>query len=136
MFVEFLQENLHWVVLLVLCVSRIIWLLSQSEAKEVSPAEATLLMNREHGVLIDVRPAGERQGGFIPKARLIALEALEEKLVELDKYKARPIVLYAGGGKQVAKAYGLLRKKGFNQVFTLAGGIDGWKEAGLPLITK
>lgn len=136
MFVEFLQENLHWVVLLVFCVGRIVWLLSRGETKQVSPAEATLLMNREHGVLIDVRPASERQGGFIPKARLIALEALEEKLAELDKYKARPIVLYAGGGKQAAKAHSLLRKKGFNQVFTLAGGIDGWKEAGLPLSVK
>ncbi|MEK9720253.1 MAG: rhodanese-like domain-containing protein, partial [Quisquiliibacterium sp.] len=33
-----------------------------------------------------------------------------------------------------ARALGLLRKAGHEQVFNLAGGIDAWRQAGLPVV--
>lgn len=43
------------------------------------------------------------------------------------------IVLYCGGGFRSALAAEALCKMGYTQVFSMDGGIRGWKEAGLPL---
>ena len=45
----------------------------------------------------------------------------------LDKLYVKDVSFEAPG------AAGKLRKAGFERVFVLAGGIDGWQQAGLPL---
>jgi rhodanese-related sulfurtransferase len=47
--------------------------------------------------------------------------------------KSRPVVLVCKSGQSADGAAGKLRKAGFERVFVLAGGIDGWQQAGLPL---
>ena len=55
----------------------------------------------------------------------------EHKL--LAAAKARPVVVVCKAGQSAAGAADKLRKAGFERVFVLAGGIDGWQQAGLPL---
>jgi rhodanese-related sulfurtransferase len=43
------------------------------------------------------------------------------------------VVLVCKAGNSAEAAAGALRKAGFERVFVLAGGIDGWQQAGLPL---
>jgi rhodanese-related sulfurtransferase len=105
-------------------------------ASGVSVTEATTLINREDGIVLDVREVHEWTAGHIPNARHIALGQLAGRLSELDKLKEKPIVVCCASGNRSSSACGALRKAGFQRVYNLAGGIGAWTEAGLPVTTK
>ena len=46
--------------------------------------------------------------------------------------KSDEIVLYCGGGFRSALAADALQKMGYTKVFSMDGGIKGWRQAGLP----
>ena len=52
---------------------------------------------------------------------------------QLAPAKALPVVLVCKAGQSAEGAASMLRKAGFERVFVLDGGIDGWQQAGLPL---
>jgi len=59
------------------------------------------------------------------------INSLNERLGELKKDK--PVLLVCATGTSAGRIAALLRSRGFAEVFVLAGGIAGWREAGLPL---
>lgn len=135
---EFLQQNWYWAAL---AAASGAWLLfdlarSQGDKSQLSPVEATLLINREDAQLIDVRDQGEFAGGHIPNARHIPLAELERRNSELEKFKERPIILCCATGSRSAAALATLRKAGFERIFNLRGGIAEWEKAGQPLSRK
>ncbi len=100
---------------------------------QVGASEAVQLINRRDALVLDVRAKGEFAAGHIPNARNIPMLELSGRLRELEKFKARPIVINCQSGMRSASVCGLLRKNGFNEVFTLRGGLNGWVEASLPV---
>ena len=74
--------------------------------------------------LVDVREVGEWEIARIPGARLIPLGELPGRLAELDP--RRPIVTYCHRGVRSMRALEILRAAGFQDVRSLAGGIDAW----------
>ena len=134
---EFIQQNITWVMLAVISGGMlIIPMLSGGAAGGISVTEATVLLNREDGIVIDVREASEWMAGHIPHARHMALSQLGGRLAEIDKFKERPIVVCCASGNRSSSACSRLRKAGFQRVFNLAGGIGAWSDAGLPVTTK
>ena len=134
---EFVQQNIIWVALAFISGSMLLWpMLSGGSSEDLSPAQATLLMNREDALVLDVRESGEWSSGHIPGARHIALGQLEKRMSELEKLKDRPVILCCASGNRSSSACGRLKKGGFEKVFNLAGGISAWREASLPLTTK
>jgi len=103
---------------------------------EVSATDATLLINREDAIVLDVRDPAEFAQGHIPNARNIPVAKLGERLAELDKFKDRTVVAVCASGVRSAKACGELKKAGFAKVVNLAGGIGAWTQAGLPVARK
>jgi len=99
----------------------------------VNPAEATMMINRENAVVIDVRETDQYVTGHVPDSRNIPEARLEERAADLQKLKHFPLILVCQSGPRSAAACTLLEKKGFPNVRNLAGGIGAWKEAGLPL---
>lgn len=75
--------------------------------------------------LVDVRQPNEYITGYIPGARLIPIEELETRHVELEKEKR--IVLYSRLGYRSMGAAIRLYSLGFEDVYSLDGGILGWK---------
>jgi rhodanese-related sulfurtransferase len=135
--VEFIQANVMWLALAVVSGAMLLWpVLTGSGSAGVSPIEATLLLNREDAIVIDVRESGEWSGGHIPNARHIALSQLDKRIGEIDRLKARPVIVCCASGNRSASACGKLRRAGFEKVFNLAGGIGAWTQAGLPVTTK
>lgn len=132
---EFIQQNVFLVVLALSSGGMLLWTFFQG-GSGLTPAEATLKINRDDAVVIDVRDAKEWSTGRIPGARHIAMDQLEKRLAELEKFKERPIVLYCASGNRSATACGILKKAGFAQVFNLDGGLPAWREANLPVTTK
>ncbi len=135
---EFIQANIMWVALAVISGSLLLWQLVSGSlgGASVSPMQATLLLNREDAIVIDVREPAEWSAGHIANARHIVLSQLEKRLAEIEKFKSRSVIVYCASGNRSATACGVLRKAGFEKVFNLAGGISAWNEASLPVTTK
>lgn len=134
---DFVTDNLIYVVLAVVSGGMLLWqTFSNVGVRPLSPQEATLLMNREDALVIDVRDIIEWSGGHVSSARHLMLAQLEAKLSELDKFKTRPLIICCQSGARSALACRTLKKHGFEQVYNLSGGIAAWREAGLPLTTK
>lgn len=134
---EFLQQNWMWALAALVSGGMLLWpVLTGRNAQEVDPAQATLLMNREDALLLDVREGSEWKAGHVPGARHVALSQLEKQLPELEKFKDHPVIICCAAGNRSAAACGQLKKAGFGKVRSLAGGIEAWKEAKLPLTTK
>jgi rhodanese-related sulfurtransferase len=135
---EFVQNNLMYVMLAAGSGGMLLWqtVRGLGAATGVSPQQATLLLNREDALLIDVRTAPEWSAGHIPNSRHIELGQLQKRLSELEKFKGRPVIVNCQSGNRSDAACRTLRNHGFERVYNLAGGISAWKEAGLPVTMK
>ncbi len=92
------------------------------------------LINKD-AVVIDLRGTDAYSRGHIVSARNIPSDELEGKLASLQQYKSRSVVAVCDAGISSTKAVNTLRGAGFENVFGLKGGMNGWSEAGLPVVT-
>ena len=132
---EFITKNIFLIVIAVVSGGMLLWpLLRKSTGGPwVTTLQATQLMNRDDALVVDLRPAAEYAGGHILGARNIPLAELERRAAELDKHKAKPVILHCGDGNRAGGGVGLLRKSGFANVVNLSGGYAAWLQAGLPV---
>jgi len=107
-----------------------------SGVKIVSPMEATRLQNDEEAVFLDIREEAEYKIGHIMGNIHIPMSNFPKRMVELDKYKDKPVILYCTNGSRSGGAAGKLIKNEFSSVYTLQGGAVAWEKAGLPLASK
>jgi rhodanese-related sulfurtransferase len=101
---------------------------------EVSTALATQLINRENAVVIDVRDAEAFASGRVLNARHLPAAEIEARAGELARYKDRPIIVCCDSGNRARASAAALRKLGFARAMVLAGGLGGWRAAGLPVV--
>jgi rhodanese-related sulfurtransferase len=66
---------------------------------------------------------------MIPGAVHISRGMLEHNIDQVTSDKDKKIVLYCGGGSRSALSAWMLKKMGFNNVISLAGGYRGWNES-------
>ncbi|MHB8252988.1 MAG: rhodanese-like domain-containing protein [Acidiferrobacter sp.] len=104
-----------------------------SGIQKVTSQEAVQLMNRQSGVILDVREPAEFKSGHIAHAINIPLGQIASRSQELKKFKERPIVICCASGARSARAATLLRKEGFASVRNLAGGLSAWRNQNLPI---
>ena len=104
--------------------------------KEVIPAEAVRLINKEDAMVIDVRESNELGQGSIIDSKHIALSVLPEKLDSLGADKDKPILVICKMGNRSAQACKLLLKNSYTNVFGLKGGITAWQNDQLPITKK
>lgn len=131
---EFLLKN--WMLVLTAVVSGffLVWpqIKGKGGAGSVGTAEAVRLINREKAVLIDVSEPDEFARGHPNGARNVPLGKLEGSK-DLPSNKALPLVVVCPTGSRASRAAGLLRKAGYEKAQSLAGGLDAWREAKLPV---
>ncbi|MDP2810887.1 MAG: rhodanese-like domain-containing protein [Rhodocyclaceae bacterium] len=133
---EFIQQNIVWVGLAAVSGGMLLWQTFRGTGSNISVMEATVLLNREDAVVVDVRETHEWSAGHIPNARHIALGQFDKRISELDKFKARPVIVVCASGNRSSSACGTLKRAGFEKVFNLSGGIGAWTGANLPVTTK
>jgi rhodanese-related sulfurtransferase len=92
------------------------------EAKYKSTANA---------ILLDVRTVEEVANGKIASAKNIVWD--EDFATKLDTLAHQPLFVYCGSGIRSAKAANVLREKGYEEVYELAGGIKAWRAEGLEI---
>ncbi len=127
----------HWELWLALVVILSLILLNElmsqkKRAKELAPASAVKLINHESAQVIDLRPQDAFKEGHIINA-LRASEADFEK-EKLKKFKQKPLVLVCARGLQARTLASRLKTQGFEHLYVLAGGMQAWQSADLPLV--
>ncbi|HZX33567.1 MAG TPA: rhodanese-like domain-containing protein [Rhodocyclaceae bacterium] len=131
---EFINQNIMLIAIAAFSGAALLWQLFQrSGGSEVNPAEATLLINRQDALVVDVREPDEFATGHLPEARNIPVGKLADRVNEIEKYKDKPVILCCASGIRSGKACGELKKLGFSSLHSLSGGIDSWRQAGLPI---
>lgn len=105
-----------------------------SAPKSVTTQMLTHLVNREDGVVIDIRPQADFNKGHIHGAINIPLSKVKDSIKDLEKYKNTPIIMVCANGITVAGACNTLKKAGLPQVHKLAGGMGSWIGDNLPVV--
>jgi rhodanese-related sulfurtransferase len=103
---------------------------AKAQIKEIAPGDLKQMQQAsEDFTLVDVREADEFAKGSIPGAVPMPRGILEVNIDQITTDKDRKLVLYCGGGSRSALAALNLKKMGFNNVISLAGGYRGWRES-------
>ena len=88
----------------------------------------------ESAFLLDVRTQTEwEQDGHLENATLIPHSELEAREGELPSEKDTMILLYCRSGNRSQDAAQTLVDLGFTNIIELETGINGWKDAGMPV---
>lgn len=108
-----------------------------SKIKVVENAQATLLINNQDAVILDVRSDDEfRKGHIIESLHILPSEIKTNKTHAIEKYKTYPVIVVDANGLTAQGLANSLVKQGFSQVYALKDGIAGWRVASLPLVKK
>jgi rhodanese-related sulfurtransferase len=88
---------------------------------------------RPEAVIIDVRTPEEFEAGSLPNSLNIDFknEAFMDNIRLLDKGKT--YLVYCASGVRSGKALEQMKAEGFQHVYALEGGLEAWKQAGLPM---
>ena len=98
---------------------------------ELDAIQVHALLRARQAVLIDVREPGEFEAERIPGALLFPLSSFDPASLELDG--AKRVIFHCGTGRRSGQAASRVLEAGAGEASHLAGGIQAWKEAGLPL---
>lgn len=107
-------------------------------APEISPVELRdrLAQPDSPWLIVDCRTDDERALAHVPGSMWIPLHELELRLDELEPYRDRPIAVMCHHGRRSMRAAELLRRSGFGQVWSVAGGIDAWSRTVDPAVPR
>jgi rhodanese-related sulfurtransferase len=98
---------------------------------ELAPSELARLIEADAALqVVDVRETHERDAGHIAGTVHIELDQLTSRAQEIDR--ERPVVFYCRVGARSAMAMEAFRAGGWD-ARSLAGGVEAWAAAGLPL---
>lgn len=99
---------------------------------DCEPAEVAAWMAKGEAILIDVREAYEFGFERIPGALLFPLATFDPKaLPSMDDTKR--VVLQCGTGRRSGMAAQRMLEAGYDVAYHVAGGINAWREAQLPM---
>ena len=101
--------------------------------RSLSTAELTALVNKDQAVVVDLRPVKDFAAGHIVGALNIPQDKLIARIAELEKHKAKTIILVDAQGQHSGGHARELMKSGFTAA-KLSGGISSWRADNLPLV--
>jgi rhodanese-related sulfurtransferase len=130
---KFLLDNFALVAIALVSGGLLVWPLLRARAggPSVGTLAATQMMNSRDVQIVDVRPAAEFGTGSLLNARNLPLAEVAQRAAELRK--DRPVIVVCEFGRRASLAAVKLRSAGINEVYILAGGLNAWRTAGLPL---
>ena len=103
---------------------------AKSQVKEIGPADLKKMQDLgEDFTLIDVREPDEQAPGMIAGAKAMPRGILERDIDKLTTDKNRTLVIYCAGGARSALAALNLKRMGFVNALSLAGGYKAWRES-------
>jgi rhodanese-related sulfurtransferase len=104
---------------------------AKSRIREVSAKQASEEQSKG-AVLIDVRENDEFAAGHAKNAIHLSKGVIELGIEDAVPDTSTPIICYCGGGSRSALAADNLKKMGYTNVASMAGGFRDWRNEGLP----
>lgn len=126
------MKKFFFVVLIILSIADVSY---AQQTKNVDVKEFKMLMDKAaNKIILDVRTDSEVAQGGLPNAVQIDYNGsnFDSQIDKLDKNK--PVFVYCAVGGRSGKTAAILAKKGFKNVYNLAGGINAWRAAGMQTI--
>ena len=105
-----------------------------SPIKQLSPQELTFAVNKEDGIVLDIRTEKDFKASHILDAHHLTVEKINKnELGTLEKYKDKPIIVVCAAGITASTTASKLYKAGYSKTSLLKGGMNAWVNAGLPV---
>ncbi|WP_311418671.1 thiosulfate sulfurtransferase GlpE [Haemophilus parahaemolyticus] len=100
---------------------------------EITPEQAFELVENQGGTLCDIRDARRYTYSHAQDAFHLTNESYGRLLDEVDYDEPLIIMCYHGVSSRNTAQF--LVEQGFEEVYSVKGGFDGWVHAGLPIET-
>jgi len=102
--------------------------------KSIAPSLVGGIVNRQDGVLLDIRADSDFRAGHIAGSIGIPQAQLASRLDEMKRFQGRPVIVVCNMGSSAGEAANALLKAGHAPVYVLAGGITAWRGENLPVV--
>lgn len=107
---------------------------ARKNVKEVSVQDVKKELDKKSDfILIDVREDHEWNEGHVPQALHLGKGIIERDIEERIPNVNSNLILYCGGGFRSALAAESIKRLGYKNIQSMAGGIRAWKELNLPI---
>lgn len=107
------------------------------ESVELGPGKVRAMLDGDEDVtLLDCRLPKEKAIASIDGAIFVPMQELADRLDELGDYEDRKLVVFCHAGVRSMKVALFLRERGFEDVWSMAGGIDLWSQAIDPSVPR
>ena len=130
---KFIIDNIWLIGLVFLSGGALLWHSLQQRGTQLSLFQATQLINQGKAAFLDIRDPYDFAAGHVRDAKNIPLKELPQRAGELEKFKSKAVIIVCSSGMQSGKAAALLKRAGFNEVYSLDGGLAAWQAQGLPI---
>lgn len=97
---------------------------------------STMLEKGDAFFFLDCREPDEYETAAIPGATLLPMSELQERLEELQPHRDSRIVVHCHHGGRSLQVANYLRRAGFENAQSMAGGIDEWSQQIDPSIPR
>lgn len=126
-----MNTGLIVIILIAIAFTAFYFINNKDSAPKMSPQEFKEEIGQSHGVIIDVRTAGEFSDGHLQRVDHnfdVMSGELQSKLDSLDKNKT--YYLYCRSGNRSGKAAKMMKQNGYEEVYNI-GGYQNLVNAGL-----
>lgn len=135
---EFFQQNTMLCVAWIAIFGAVVYTLFKSSTakfKFIGVNELTQKVNKENGVVIDIRSKDDFAKGHITDSiHVLPSDIKSNNLGSIASRKADPVIVVCRTGQTAQASANELAKAGFEQVSVLTHGVGAWNDAKLPLI--
>lgn len=137
-FIHFLIK--YWYLSVPFIISVILLIVEEARTKgmfrKLSIQQAILLFNQGEAVIIDIREKPAYKEGHVLQAINMPKRDLVPPYSQLERYQKKKIILICANGQQSGAIAMDLYKNGFEHAVVLAGGMQAWQQAGMPVVKK
>ncbi len=105
---------------------------------EIAPATLKQMIDSadESAVLLDCRTEWEREQADIAGSIHAPMSQLADLAEELEEYEDKQIIIFCHHGIRSIQVTAFLRAQGFEDTWSLAGGIDLWSQSTDPAVPR
>lgn len=100
-----------------------------NDFRQIGVAEAQGFFQSKKAVFVDIRDPASYEAAHIPGALYLSDSNIEHFVAATDKSKPVVVYCYHGNTSQGAAAY--LVDQGFQEVYSVIGGFEAWRETGM-----
>ncbi|HUY19364.1 MAG TPA: molybdopterin-synthase adenylyltransferase MoeB [Candidatus Binataceae bacterium] len=106
---------------------------ARGSIRQIDAEQARKLLE-QGATIIDVRESDEWRQGHIPQATFIPRGFLELRVEEKIPDHKQPVIVQCASGTRSLLAARTLSEMGYENLYNLSGGFNGWKDKGLPWV--